>query len=71
MGKIMVGKTSEILPGKMLKVSADGRDILVANMDGNYFAMDGLKLKNSNPTRKNMVTASRCFTPTTDSQSPC
>ncbi len=40
MGKIMVGKTSEIPPGKMLKVSADGRDILVANMDGNYFAMD-------------------------------
>jgi len=40
MGKIMVGKTSEIPPGKILKVSADGKDILVANMDGNYFAMD-------------------------------
>ena len=40
MGKILAGKTSDIPPGKMLKVSANGKDILVANMDGNYFAMD-------------------------------
>ncbi|MDH3311626.1 MAG: non-heme iron oxygenase ferredoxin subunit [Nitrosopumilus sp.] len=40
MGKIIAGKTSDILPGKMIKVSIDGRDILVANIDGEYFATD-------------------------------
>ncbi|MGI0075976.1 MAG: Rieske (2Fe-2S) protein [Nitrosopumilaceae archaeon] len=38
----MAGKTSDIPPGKMLKVSSNGKDILVANVDGNYFAMDDL-----------------------------
>ena len=40
MGKIIVGKTSEITPGKVQKITADGKEILVANIDGNYFAMD-------------------------------
>jgi len=40
MGKIIVGKTSDISPGKMIKVSIDGRDILVANIDGEYCATD-------------------------------
>ena len=40
MGKILVGKTSDIPSGKMVMVSADGRDILVPNVDGNYYAMD-------------------------------
>jgi len=40
MGKILAGKTSEIPPGKMIKVESDGKGILVANVDGNYFAMD-------------------------------
>jgi nitrite reductase/ring-hydroxylating ferredoxin subunit len=40
MGKIIVGKTSEIPSGKMQKVSVDGRDIVVANIDGNYYACD-------------------------------
>ena len=40
MGKILAGKTSEITPGKMIKVESDGKGILVANVDGNYFAMD-------------------------------
>lgn len=40
MGKIIVGKTSEIPTGKMQKVSVDGREILVANIDGNYYACD-------------------------------
>ena len=40
MGKILAGKTSDIPPGKMLKVSSNGKEILVANMDGKYFAMD-------------------------------
>ncbi len=40
MGKILAGKTSEIPPGKIVKVEAEGKVILVANVDGNYFAMD-------------------------------
>ena len=40
MGKIIVGKTSDFLPGKMKMVSIDGRDILVANIDGKYCATD-------------------------------
>ena len=40
MGKIIAAKTSEIPPGKMIKVSIDGRDILVANIDGEYCATD-------------------------------
>lgn len=40
MGKVIAGKTSEILPGNMIKVSIDGRDILVANIDGKYYATD-------------------------------
>ena len=40
MGKILVGKTSEIPAGKLHKVSVDGKEILVVNLDGNYYAMD-------------------------------
>ena len=40
MGKIIAAKTSEIPPGKMIKVSIDGRDILVANINGKYCAID-------------------------------
>ncbi len=40
MGKIIVCKTSDIPLGKMIKVSIDGRDILVANIDGKYCATD-------------------------------
>jgi len=40
MGKILVGKVSDITSGKMVMVSADGKDILVTNVDGNYYAMD-------------------------------
>jgi len=40
MGKIIVGKTTDIPPGEMIKVSIDGRDILVANIDNNYCATD-------------------------------
>ena len=40
MGRIIAGKTSEIPPGKMIKVSIDGRDILVANIGGEYCATD-------------------------------
>jgi 3-phenylpropionate/trans-cinnamate dioxygenase ferredoxin component len=40
MGRIIAGKTSDITPGKMIKVSIGGRDILVANIDGEYYATD-------------------------------
>jgi len=40
MGKIIVGKTSDIPIGKMQKVTADGKEIVVMNIDGSYFAMD-------------------------------
>jgi nitrite reductase/ring-hydroxylating ferredoxin subunit len=40
MGKIIVGKTSDIPTGKMLKVTADGKEILITNVDGSYFAVD-------------------------------
>ena len=40
MGKIIVGKASDIPPSKMAKVSVDGKEILVVNSDGNYYAMD-------------------------------
>ncbi len=38
----MAGKTSDITPGKMVKVESDGKAILVANVDGNYFATDDI-----------------------------
>jgi len=40
MGKILAGKSSDIPPGEMLKVESEGKVILVANDNGNYFAMD-------------------------------
>lgn len=40
MGKIIIGKADEFPPGKIQKITADGKDILVANIDGNYFAID-------------------------------
>ena len=40
MSKILAGKSSDIPSGKMIMVSADGKDILIINVDGNYYAMD-------------------------------
>lgn len=40
MGKVLAGKASDITPGTLYKVSADGKDILVTNIDGSYYAMD-------------------------------
>ena len=40
MEKVLAGKTSDIVPGTMIKVSHDGRDILVANIDGEFYAAD-------------------------------
>ena len=40
MAKILVGKTTEIMPVQMKKVSDDGNEIIVINIDGNCFAVD-------------------------------
>jgi nitrite reductase/ring-hydroxylating ferredoxin subunit len=40
LGKIIVCKTSEVEPGKMIKKTFDGLDILIANIDGKYYATD-------------------------------
>lgn len=40
MGKIIAGKVSDIPPGKMIKISVDGKEILVANIDGDFCAID-------------------------------
>ena len=40
MGRFFVCKTTEIIPGQMKKVSVNGNEILVTNIDGNYFAID-------------------------------
>lgn len=40
MGKIIAGKVSDIPPGKMIKISVDGKEIMVANIDGGFCAID-------------------------------
>ena len=40
MGRFFVCRTAEIIPGQMKKVSVNGNEILVTNIEGNYFAID-------------------------------
>ena len=40
MGRFFVCKTTEIIPGQIKKVSVNGNEILVTNIEGNYFAID-------------------------------
>ena len=40
MGKVIVGKVSDIPPGQMKKISVDGKEILVVNTDGKFYAVD-------------------------------
>ena len=39
MAKVTVGKASDIPVGKMVAVQAGGKEIVVANVDGKYYAM--------------------------------
>ncbi len=39
MVKISVGKMSDVYPGKMIGSQIDGEKILVANVDGKFYAM--------------------------------
>jgi nitrite reductase/ring-hydroxylating ferredoxin subunit len=38
MAKVIVGKTSDIPEGKMKHITAGGKEVLVANIKGKYFA---------------------------------
>ena len=40
MEKIIACKKIELDVGKMKKVTVDGKEIVIANVDGNYFACD-------------------------------
>ena len=40
MAKVAVGKVADIAPGAMKKVSVDGKEILVVNNEGNFYAID-------------------------------
>ena len=40
MGRIIVAKTNEIKPNQIKQVSIDGKDIVVANIGGDYFAIN-------------------------------
>ena len=40
MKKIFVCKTTQISVGQMKKISVDGKDIVVANIGGDYFAIN-------------------------------
>ena len=42
MAKIVVGKTSDITEGKLTHVTATGKEILVANVGGNYYAINNI-----------------------------
>jgi nitrite reductase/ring-hydroxylating ferredoxin subunit len=39
--KTKVAKKSDLLPGKMIGVEVAGKWLVVANVDGSYYAMDG------------------------------
>ena len=40
MEKIFVCKTTQISIGQMKKISVDGKDIVIVNIGGNYFAIN-------------------------------
>jgi len=40
MGKIIVGKVSDFPIGKIQKSTVDGKDILITNIDGTYYAIN-------------------------------
>ncbi len=42
MAKVVVGKTSEVQDGKLMHITAGGKEIVVTKWDGNYYAMDNV-----------------------------
>jgi nitrite reductase/ring-hydroxylating ferredoxin subunit len=42
MAKVVIGKTSEVQYGKLMHITAGGKEIVVTKLDGNYYAMDNV-----------------------------
>lgn len=42
MAKVVVGKTSEVQEGKLMHITAGGKEIVVTKLDGKYYAMDNV-----------------------------
>lgn len=40
MGKTIVCKESDVSPGQMIKVTVSGKDLLIANLDGEFYGLD-------------------------------
>ncbi len=40
MGRFLICKEAELQPGSMKKVTINGQDVLVTNIDGKYYATD-------------------------------
>ena len=42
MAKVVVGNNSEVQEGKLMHITAGGKEIVVTKLDGNYYAMDNV-----------------------------
>jgi nitrite reductase/ring-hydroxylating ferredoxin subunit len=42
MTKVMIGKTSDIAEGKVARIAAGSKEILIANVGGQYYATDNI-----------------------------
>jgi nitrite reductase/ring-hydroxylating ferredoxin subunit len=42
MAKVVVGSTSEVQEGKLMHITAGGKEIVVTKLDGNYYALDNV-----------------------------
>jgi nitrite reductase/ring-hydroxylating ferredoxin subunit len=42
MAKVVVGKTSDFEEGKLVHITASGKELVVTKLDGNYYAMDNI-----------------------------
>jgi len=42
MAKVVVGKTSDIQEGKLVHLTASGKEVVVTKLDGNYYAIDNI-----------------------------
>ena len=42
MAKVVVGNTSEVQEGKLMHITAGGKEKVVKKLDGNYYAMDNV-----------------------------
>jgi len=42
MAKVVVGKTSDIEEGKLVHITASGKELVVTKLDGSYYAIDNI-----------------------------